>query len=713
MKSLTKDRILKILICAFLCCLVFVSSFSSYLFITKADTSVSSAFEEINVLDDLESSSDFSLSQYPANEDDGSISIINFVEFCYSSNTTKQGDYGLYLYLYNPSAKKINTKSPLNMVQMAVAYNEEGSPTVFEKFHLKFCSISTRTNYERVFYKFKVVDHISTVDGKNIFNRVNSDSRRYDISSVELLINNDVNATDYGTGGKYIFTGFAKGYGLDPNAEDSLACTVNKEMDRVSLDVHATYYRPKGVAGDDTSTQDTLHSVYFAVPNKYLNKYGSLYSVHATWLNAVLKPMLCIDDYEVYSALSEYIGKTDLTGLEYALTTKYNTGSCVFSNEQVLNIYEFDFAYNMLDSEYCHRKLVGSSLGIPQYFYCHDDHCSKVNGCVMDENQFIDLPALYFAQGPNDNYRTKDGKLYVPSSEILKFLNDSKEQFGGELVNGKYSKEVFSSVDENFTDVTIYATDTFPLRDIQLSPHWFLNLLGIPYYIDESFVTNGIQEIKYEDILSTGSTIMPKAEFCEKYYVSENDYVDIQEFCTKSQKDDSTVFLFRYMVSEYTAQKVTAFKDNGSDLWSSYKTDAFFFQETANLDFDIIDLTFEKDGDYKVIPVVANPIDIVHDGTRPVDPPGCNNSSLFSLILSVLFLLVLIWVLSKFGVLPYVTKAVVWIITAPFKFIKWIIQKAQASSKNKKKAMQNKANKSTPKTIKNTAKKYKKTNKGR
>ena len=47
--------------------------------------------------------------------------------------------------------------------------------------------------------------------------------------------------------------------------------------------------------------------------------------------------------------------------------------------------------------------------------------------------------------------------------------------------------------------------------------------------------------------------------------------------------------------------------------------DGYFFKETVNLDFDIIDVTFTKNLKNTVIPVVSSPIDVVPSPTPPPD----------------------------------------------------------------------------------------------
>lgn len=54
-----------------------------------------------------------------------------------------RGNYALYLYLYNPTGREIDTASPLNQAQFAVSYNAEGKTSAFEKFDLHFCNKST------------------------------------------------------------------------------------------------------------------------------------------------------------------------------------------------------------------------------------------------------------------------------------------------------------------------------------------------------------------------------------------------------------------------------------------------------------------------------------------------------------------------------------------------------------------------------------------
>ena len=102
------------------------------------------------------------------------------------------------------------------------------------------------------------------------------------------------------------------------------------------------------------------------------------------------------------------------------------------------------------------------------------------------------------------------------------------------------------------------------------------------------------------------------------------------------------------------------------------------------LNFDIIELTFAKEGKYTVIPVVNNPIDIYNDITLPkVENPWGWLETLIAIILVVLLIIVL-WVT---GLLPAVVKGIVWLLILPFgligKLFKAIFKKIRKRPANK------------------------------
>ena len=104
-------------------------------------------------------------------------------------------------------------------------------------------------------------------------------------------------------------------------------------------------------------------------------------------------------------------------------------------------------------------------------------------------------------------------------------------------------------------------------------------------------------------------------------------------------------------------------------------------QETVNLDFDIIDVTFTKDGVSTVIPVVSDPIDNIPGITPPANTTDDDGPEWWRIVLAVLLLLIVLVILAP--VLPYIGQAIVWVISLPFRLIGWIIDSIKKTKKKK------------------------------
>ena len=162
-----------------------------------------------------------------------------------------------------------------------------------------------------------------------------------------------------------------------------------------------------------------------------------------------------------------------------------------------------------------------------------------------------------------------------------------------------------------------------------------------------------------------------------RLYISQSDVDELRTYYD-ANKENSTIYLFRYQVTDYISQEADLWQENTSVFGNSLNhidTNAYFFQETVNLDFDIIDVTFSTGIVETVIPVVSNPIDVIPDATPPVYTESDENFDLLKLIVGLLLLILLLWFLNATGALSLIGKILTWVITAPFKFIKWLIDK--------------------------------------
>ena len=622
-----------------------------------AATDVQTAYENTNVLDNLDGATiggkTFDIADYPHN-DEGRPQVISLVEFCYSYYADKQSDFGLYVYVYNPQDIAFDMATDRNKIQLTY-----GNKQSYSKYTLDFLNYSEKAGYEGRFYKFKV--RLSDSERKDILAAVNDDGRVYKISGIELSYKGSV--TEYPCGQTYTYSGYAEGYGSELATGDTLSCTVDGFDKYLTLDVHSTYYRPEGSNGSENK-QDTLHSVYFAVPNEIIREYGVMTAVHATWLNAYTSPIFVTGNEELYNGFMELVGK-ESPETDYAFHT----------NEKGGYLGGFYFV------NYSHGYNYSNSV---------DDVLTKLNYVFYAEN------------GDADSYTLPAEKLLGEEKSGKKgWLETYTENFGGELVNDKYSAALFEKVDAAFTDKTITSDDTFSLTSVTTSQNLWQKIWGTSTSYTNTYTMSAIQDVALDDM----DNALNEKAFCDEFFVAEGDFDELYSYVKKAAAKDETVYLFRYYQSEYFAVELsegmyeTGFYTQivGDMSMPAYgrhyeheDTNAYLCQMWVQLDFDIIDLTFTKDNVDTIIPVVMSPMDIAADGTPPLVTTK-DGLSWWQILLAVLALILIIWLLFKFA--PIIVYAVGKVIALPFKAIGALFKSKPKKSKENK---ESKANKKPP-----------------
>ena len=145
-------------------------------------------------------------------------------------------------------------------------------------------------------------------------------------------------------------------------------------------------------------------------------------------------------------------------------------------------------------------------------------------------------------------------------------------------------------------------------------------------------------------------------------------------------KPDNKVVLLRFAQTDFMRLPVMAYNNHtGTNLDKEYGKSTYVVQESVFYNFDVLELTFNDEGSYTVIPVVNDPIDIFND----IQLPAKDGLGLLEIILMVLALIVLLVILMP--ILPYIIKAVVWVILLPFRLIAAIVKGIQKAAKKKPK----------------------------
>lgn len=652
-----KNRVLIILMAL----LLLFSSFNFNVFNARAESQIY-PFDQTNVLDDLESSADFNILNYPykANEPER---IINFVEWAYSP--FKPDDFALYIYLYNPKKTAWKTDSFANRVQMAVRYKTnptqeeydyvitaDSSPVDYETFNIVFCNKSEREGYEGLFYKFRIIDHESA-DGMTIQERVNSLERRYDISGV-VLGKEDGTSEEILIGGTYRFSGYAKGYGPNPNSASTLKNEGFKGLEVLRLEVNATNYRAKNSESGDYYHHYDINSLYFSVPEQYFTKYGNLQKIKLEWYEYKTTPMFMMKTRTAYDKLKNYVG-VDLTG---------KGGS---------------------------QKAYDSKIGY-QFYTRFDD--SNILWKIYKNCYNVDLPAKNLGYSPSSdsyvqNAITEMQWLFptetATANEVKEYIKNYPYAKKGYLPvkNGKISADLFLDTVDNgrtrgYNCVEIDAGDEWDLKNYTDSytalQKWAIKLYGGNGYTKIGDVSPIICDIRESEITSTN------------VLVNKDDLPAFKEFYKDAKEKNERTVLFRFAVTDYwyegLCDKRDLPKQNKGDIGS-------ISQQTVFLDTKIIQLTFQTKDKYTVIPVVQDPLDVINGVTNP--PPekgwlerlleviGAWGTLILGIVGTIILVFLIIKIIGAFMPGGIIAKIIMCLLVAGlcvlgYFFIDWIIE---------------------------------------
>lgn len=664
-------RLRKTLLLSLLCLCVLLSGIPTNAYADDTATE----FDKSNVLDDLQSATGFNLLDYPY-DSTGVVKhpeIMNIVEYCYSFKANMQGNYGLYLYFYNPQALDILTNSAANKVQMAVSYNADGTPKNYEKFNLQFCNMSVSPNYYRLFYKFKVIDHISA-DGKTILQRVNSNARRYDISGVELHTSGNANATEYLVGGSYTFTGYAKGYGADEIAFSSLQSVVT-DLETVTLDVHHTYYRTL-TSSKGTGYQNQVDTVYFSVPKRLFDTYGALQRIKAEWYEYKTKDIVVTSNSDFYSKAHPYLGvRTGIlnsSGIpSYNSNIYYSLGQDAYYDSESYTYYatwgwNLGTGYKQIPCDTLYYLFQTSNIAN------YDPYGELTESGGIKSNVLYDYILNYSKTFQNGTLPIKNGRI---SADL--FASDIDNYRKQDTANGKIQKGYsYYDFDADLdTQILLSWQDSAPsFWDNALNWGLWNTVIGnIPQ--EESRVISPLYALKSNDF--NGTT----AEIADRLLMKTDDIATLKAYYETESQSENEVMLFRFAATDYYSAETKIVELGkgflGADKYTSGQ--AYRAWESVFLDFDIIQLTFTKEGNYTVIPAVSNPIDIVNDITSPVNTESNDSWKVIFMLLALILLCVLLAPL-----LPYILRVILWLITLPFKAVAALIRGIQGNSNNKR-----------------------------
>lgn len=559
-------------------------------------------FDSTDVMDDLNGSALngvlFDVADYPYDKN-GELQVLGFVEYCYSEYENLRGNYGLYLYIYNPALLDIATGTGSNRIEMATEFSEDGTPSAYNKFALQFCGVSDGVEANR-FWKFKIADSAYFLD------KVSVNARSYYVSGVEIQVYGSDNVSEIAIATQYVFMGFAKGYSQESEDKSTLkgSAEMMETVEISGLLDRQTVYRTD-MSNPNITSHNQVNGVYFALDDELVVRYGKLQRIKAEWWEYRTTPIVVTNNQDIANAIDEWLGilmGTYNSSLSYGISTGYY----YHSNPGFTSVVNYSWTYNMN---------LNKSGTIYTTSYESDEICETL-AWILYEN----------ASSLDNNYN-------VDSSKLVEFMEAYDDRYPNRVINDdgvKYNSDLLSTNvgDGRKAGHNIYEfdaeDDALEFKVFDPDDHtytsWERLMAAFGWSAESSTALAGQSPILLIDksnyyTMFAGSS----KEISDRLLISETEINKFKDYCEKEiLKNGNTVVHFRFACTQYDAAEAEIWNDNGRG--GMVDCDAFMAQQNVFLNFDIISLTFNDDGEYRVLPVISDPIDIVSGLTGPQFP---------------------------------------------------------------------------------------------
>lgn len=625
------------------------------------------ADSETLIMDDTAIEEDLAgldFSKYPKNPF-GTPSIFSFQEYCYSDDVFNQEHYALYVYVYNPACKTFVGFTGASSVLMANEYatNEDGSfapgdsgalvVAGYKSFALKLCSAMQGAN-ENLFVKFRVMnvgEILSNVKKMEKGGYV----RRYDVAEIQLFEIGAENAMGYPvTGGDvnrggrtYFFNGYSKGFGAGAEIQSTLRSDWS-DFGVVDLEVAHTSYKT-GTSAAGKYHQNELQTVYFSVDNRLINEYGRLQKIAAQWYEYKMTPSI-VASAEIYEKLLPYVGLSISKPEDGDHAVGGEGGGSWEAEDPFLFIFE-DAAPALPYPKIITSYAWGISSGIHKLqnvaFEFEIDYAEDVLKMLFCAPEGLDVNS-YTITGESliDAAKTFAGKDNSGSTLPIKDGTVPADCFLSEVDEGRtfgYNKREFDAdcVDDQWNLLSYADTHNWWQEFWDFGFGWHEGL-------DETLSgVAPIYTVSSSDMAQEDDEALSKALYIDESDVAAfRDYYAQETAITSEYPQGKSVVLFRFAATDYFSAPLVMYDTAIDDYVVGDKE---VRQGTAFLDFEMISLTFDKDGTQTVLGVVSSPIDFIGDYT-PAQNVGCSDADIkkiFAILVIVLFAAVVIWIIKK------------------------------------------------------------------
>ena len=604
-------------------------------FLVKAVANAVQSYDDTAIEQDM---ADMEEAKYPANPF-GEPSVVGFMEYCYSENSHYSSVYNLYIYVYNPSEKPLIMRNGANTIQMSVAFGSDGKMS--NEGNLQLDYLDHTDNFR--FYKFKLSDASSQYKLAKEYANLWNGRRRYEVTAINLKYEGEAQNKTSGVSKIYEFSGYSAWCGEPSIALSSLECKFYGKDD-ILLEIYDTNYR---FASKGDYLYDDLQSVYFSIPNEHFEKWGELHEITAEWYQYKTAPIFVTSDASAYSSLWNMIN--------YRINEK---GQLIDEQGNVTNEAVKTY-WRVLWEEY--NDVIGNGSGalspttINTFMKAYNAKCREDFGWdgslgdMFNDSKSYALDSNYewlskfdWMFYVNDPEKLED--CYISSDSVKEYMQTYTNKFSNQQkLHDRYAEDLFVR-----TEGDGYKVKTFVFGSTS-------DENGNPYeYIDNNKNQSawskfwfGAETISYSYTpivkISEGDLHLSAADFSAKYLVNKYDAETIKKFAEESYKNNETPVVLRFALTDYYASK--ARYDYAEEKFAMSDIDGYVAQETVFLDFDILTMSFMRNGSEKtVLGVVADSIDIITGLTPPDDVPIEEEEwwqKIMAILLLIFFLIVL------------------------------------------------------------------------
>ncbi len=538
--------------------------------------------------------------EYPVDSSDDNVYIMDFTEYGYDANGD-QRYYGIYIYVYNPSGRPIQTNG--NNLEMSYI-NILNSQTKYSKYALFPLSYSSDGYNDHVYYKFVVVS------SSDFVNDIRKGVRSYSVSSLEIKYDGSVGAKpeSFAVGGTYIFQGYQKNFGIRDTDVDTLYRTYEQfDVCEIELYPASWFSNTASLCGEKHVTgckcEDyrwEVSSVYFSIPNYFIEKYGDiadkpseggtsgLYSVSGEYTKKVINGILT-DNSIVYDELLPWADYLIGKGIYEEGIIGFYDERCVDGNAPLYSL-TYPLCYNLRTTsnwEGVSYYSIHAKESIPRLV-----NVLKYSSTTLTEKIYLSSDTFlqyYNAQGRNGKTTTEN----LASYNQYRFLNLGYQTYEIKA-DGKSLNELMPS----------FASSS--------GKSWLFKLFNRNLYSAEDF------SVECKPIVEISDSDVGFLSNADNLFVMEDDFLNLQSFYTEKDSGNH-VYLMRFDVNPYYAPQVSFTRDNeiGKDAFAT----GYYFEKAIYEDFDILQFTFrDANANFHTVPVSCSPIDIVGSVI-----PGNNN----------------------------------------------------------------------------------------